>query len=231
MTTTESTTAPTTEAVPPLTVERQNRVLEVALDYAEAVQAYRKVLNLGPDPDAEVVARASKMAEQRQLLLELTLSSDHLLYEAVAHRDDLLGRVRDLTGDRDRLQNATDAVTEEREELLRRFNVSSRAAARAQSELAAFKEQVVEVADQYADEHGWCNVIDKALEELGLERAPKEYRAKLTITLDVYGTLANGRRDLPIERAIRDSIAFDDDHASGSVEDFEFEVDDVQEND
>ena len=34
-----------------------------------------------------------------------------------------------------------------------------------------------------------------------------------------------------IERAIRDSVAFDDDHLSGNVEDYEFEVDDVQDTD
>lgn len=51
-----------------------------------------------------------------------------------------------------------------------------------QKEFEAFKQKVAEVATRYAKEHDWCDVVDEALEELGLER--KKSRVKVTLEFD-----------------------------------------------
>lgn len=255
-----------------LTLEQRDEIKRAALAHADACRADQQHMETGSDQAGAAAVNATLHALNRQLDQATTTSIDTLLLERTLERDALIverdallvrnadlaierdgreARTREITADRDHLLAVRNAGTDEADLLLQRYKemvtkceeLSARGAS-VEAQFEAFKQKVVEVADQYAKEHGWCDVIDAALEELGLERAPKEYRAKLTITLDVYGTLANGRRDLPegdwvrdsigvraIERAIRDSIAFDDDHASGSVEDFEFEVDDVQGND
>ena len=52
-------------------------------------------------------------------------------------------------------------------------------------ELTAFKRQVVEVATRLAKEHGLCNEVDKALEELGLPIRNREHTVTMTVTVRV----------------------------------------------
>lgn len=46
-----------------------------------------------------------------------------------------------------------------------------------------FKEKVVKVATDLAEEHDWCEVVDNALEEMGLPRRAR--RAEITFTVTV----------------------------------------------
>ena len=54
-----------------------------------------------------------------------------------------------------------------------------------ESELDAFKAKVVEVATRLAKEHGFCNVVDDALEEMGLSARNRKRRLEFTITADI----------------------------------------------
>lgn len=58
----------------------------------------------------------------------------------------------------------------------------ARTAAVVQREFDAFKAQVVELARDAKDEHGWCDEVDRMLEQLGLEM-PKR---KATITIEIH---------------------------------------------
>jgi hypothetical protein len=255
-----------------LSLQQRDDIRAAAVAYAEACSTQQRYLGTGSDQTGVEAVDTTLNALNRLLdlatstsvdtaLLERTLQRDALIVEREAlaardaalaiEREGLKARIREVTVDRDRLQDVrnagedeTDLLLQRHREMAKRCEQLSATAASAEAAFEVFKRKVVEVADEYAQEHGWCSVIDQALEDLGLERSPKEYRAKLTITVDVYGVLARGRRDLPegdwvrdsigvrgIERAIRDHIAFDDDHLSGSVDAFEFEVDDVQDND
>lgn len=109
-------------------------------------------------------------------------------------------------------------------------------------ELVRFKDQVVEVATRYAVENSWCSTVNQALQEMGLEMKPKSYSATLQITVEFVAEMAE-RRDIPseswvrdsmqtdaIRRAIANSFSMDSDHAGVSVNDIEFEVTSVEEN-
>lgn len=50
-----------------------------------------------------------------------------------------------------------------------------------QQEFDAFKQQVIEVAQQAKEQHGWCEEIDNALTELGLQTP--NVAATITITV------------------------------------------------
>lgn len=52
-------------------------------------------------------------------------------------------------------------------------------------DLADFKRQVVEVATRLAKEHGLCNEVDKALEELGLPIRNREHTVTMTVTMQI----------------------------------------------
>jgi len=52
-------------------------------------------------------------------------------------------------------------------------------------DLADFKRQVVEVATRLAKEHGLCNEVDKALEELGLPIRNREHTVTMTVTVQI----------------------------------------------
>lgn len=130
-------------------------------------------------------------------------------------------------------------VTEANESATR----SGRHYTEAARELERFKEQVVEVATRYAVENSWCSTVNQALQEMGLEMKPKSYSATLQITVEFTAEMAE-RRDIPSESWVRDSMqtdairrsianafAMDSDHAGVSVNDIEFEVTSVEEND
>lgn len=74
-----------------------------------------------------------------------------------------------------------------------------------EQEFDAFKERVVSVASDYAQQHGWCSVVDEALGDLGLERHPKKYVATAVIRVKFIATLRE-RQELPGEGWVRDSI-------------------------
>ena len=52
-------------------------------------------------------------------------------------------------------------------------------------ELADFKRQVVEVATRFAEKHALCDVIDDALEELGLPIRNREHTVTMTVTMQI----------------------------------------------
>lgn len=52
-------------------------------------------------------------------------------------------------------------------------------------ELTAFKRRVVEVATRFAEKHALCDVIDDALEELGLPIRNREHAVTMTVTVRV----------------------------------------------
>jgi phosphoenolpyruvate-protein kinase (PTS system EI component) len=53
---------------------------------------------------------------------------------------------------------------------------------KAEADLEAFKEKVQEVALQYAEDHGWCGVVEEALEEVGIKPKPKAATITVTVT-------------------------------------------------
>jgi predicted nuclease with TOPRIM domain len=173
-----------------------------------------------------------------------------LLQEATDDRAYLRGRLNDLEQELTADRNSIGLLTVDRESLQERLNYFSqrldelkverdsleRRLSYAGPELAAFKKRVVEVASKYADDHGWCGIIDQALEELGLERERVTYLATLTVTVCFRAELDPGR-DLPssdwvresmqtyaIEQAVRDNFEMDSDHSSSSIDDIDFDV-------
>jgi hypothetical protein len=48
--------------------------------------------------------------------------------------------------------------------------------------LAAFKEQVREVAIRLAEKHDWCPVVDDALISMGLQPRSRDYQVEVTVT-------------------------------------------------
>ena len=90
-------------------------------------------------------------------------------------------------------------------------------------------------------EHSWCDVIDQALAELGLQRPPYRYQAEAVIRVQFSAARTSARR-LPdpgwvrdsilgideIREAIREHFALDSDHADWAIEDIDLAVDDVQ---
>lgn len=55
---------------------------------------------------------------------------------------------------------------------------------RVKAEHEAFRKRVVEVTRDYAEAHGWCNVVDEALRDLDLIGPP---RRRITVTVEVDG--------------------------------------------
>jgi hypothetical protein len=170
-------------------------------------------------------------------LWEVTVQRDELQRQLAAMRDQLVATSALL--ERSREQQL--ALSNTHDSLESRLIQAQQAQSRAESALDNFKEQVVDVASRFATEHGWCSVIDEALEELGLKRKPKTYSAKLTITVDFTAGLSSGRSDTPSESWVRDSVQFeairraiqhnfqmDSDHESASVDQIEYDVEDVE---
>lgn len=203
----------------PMSAEREHRLLEAALDYGNAVNEYQAG---DPAPSSGEGTHEEKLARMRNLLLAAGASPDHIrMTGLIMERDRLLQEQRDLNDAKDAAQ-----IT------LRRIA----------SELNLFKEQVVEVATRYAEDNGWCSVIDDALRELGLVRKAKKYEAALTITVTFIGELGASNRDTPRASWIRDSISntyeiqraieahfeLDSDHDGSEVTDVQFEVTSVR---
>lgn len=53
------------------------------------------------------------------------------------------------------------------------------------SEFDKFKRKVVDVAQDYAEREGWCDAVDEALTEIGLEHLLKSTKRKVTLTVEV----------------------------------------------
>jgi hypothetical protein len=49
-------------------------------------------------------------------------------------------------------------------------------------EVAALKENVIRVARKYTNQHGWCNEVNKALAEMGIQSTPKPLVVHVTTT-------------------------------------------------
>src|SRR5699024_10349210 len=64
-----------------------------------------------------------------------------------------------------------------------RLNGTMQELAREQQHHEAFKCDVVRVASEYADTHGWCDEIDEALDDLGLKRDPQTATFTFTVTV------------------------------------------------
>lgn len=82
-----------------------------------------------------------------------------------------------------------------------------RTAAVVQREFDAFKETVREVAARYADEHDMCNVVDDALEELGLPPIASPKR-KVIFEVEVDPEGENGWVDDDYLDAAREQIRY-----------------------
>lgn len=72
------------------------------------------------------------------------------------------------------------------------------------NQLAEFKKQVAEVARRYAVEHDWCDTVEQALKELGIE--PEKRRARFTLTLELNMTADLGDPDRPRETVTEEFI-------------------------
>lgn len=113
----------------------------------------------------------------------------------------------------------------------------------AENGLAAFKKQVTETASRYAAEHGWCEVVDEALDELGLERASSTYTGTLVIRVNFRAELADRsnvdrvdetwvRHSLACRSTltdnIRDHFLLDDDWGDEAITDITFDIEDIE---
>lgn len=129
----------------------------------------------------------------------------------------------------------------ERDRLASRASLLDDQLTLARRELADFKERVVQIATDHAEQHGWCDVVGQALADLGLQRPPYRCTAELVIRVQFSATRTSARR-LPDPGWVRDSIlgigeireaihehfALDSDHADWTVEEIDLTVDDVQ---
>ena len=102
-----------------------------------------------------------------------------------------------------------------------------------ESELDAFKAKVVEVATRLAKEHGFCNVVDDALEEMGLPARNRKRRFEFTVTADITAGRDVDIRDIDgnvtinlldnIADAIRESLRADFTLETASISDVTIE--------
>lgn len=229
------------EAAPQALARSPRLIKEAALNYAEALAEYQKSGPVGTAPTMELSERLThtgialtNLATGEVAIANLQRRLDDTcksMVELVDGKDRLVGEITGLQAERNRLAAKCEELQQKLDSTPEGFR-----------ELEAFKRKVVQVAEEYAKEHGWCSVIDEALDELGLKRAPTSYTAQMTIQVSFTGVLAT-RRDLPsdnwvessvgtgaIEEAIRGAfgLASDEDHEGGSIDNISFNVDDVE---
>lgn len=177
-----------------------------------------------------------------QTNVELVDNNNRLTGEIIrlqAERDALAGTdfaeaLREMTAHRDRLFERNNDLIAERDRANDRLERAGEAA-------QGFRDKVVDVASRAANEHGWCEVIDGILEELGLERPTVSYAGTMTITVQFHAELGKGKRDLPnvgwvrdsiswgdIESTIENGIEFDSDHTDGEVDDVSFVITNIR---
>lgn len=162
---------------------------------------------------------------------------DQILLTRTNELNNATSELRDMTESRD-------ALTARRDALVRELGVVREQVTTATNELTQFKDRVVETATSYANEHGWCSVVDQALSDMGLARKKTAYQATLQITVSFTAELREGRDELPsdswvqgslrsdaLRRAIVESFGMDSDHRSASVGEIDFEVSDVDDDD
>jgi ElaB/YqjD/DUF883 family membrane-anchored ribosome-binding protein len=154
--------------------------------------------------------------------------------------DELIERVNKLTADLATAHAGFNQMNRERVEAQETVAALRNTVEFKDRELARFKEEVVEVATRYAEEHNWCAVIDQALEDLGLERAPKSYTAVLEIEVTFTAELRHRQEDpsedwvrdsistRAIENAIEEAFALDSDHKDHNITDTTFRVTSVE---
>lgn len=71
------------------------------------------------------------------------------------------------------------------QEELRERNRNGLTVTQAQEELDAFKKRVAEVAMRYAKQHDWCDVVQLALAELGIEYKEPNVKATIVVEFDL----------------------------------------------
>jgi chromosome segregation ATPase len=236
-------TAETTE----LASAPRSTLLERVEQLKREAEAHRAILQESMNDRESLRGRLERLEQEliadRNSIGLLTAQRGSLqgrVEDVTAERDALLAREVDITADRESLQERLNYLSQRLDDVKMERDSLERRLSQVGLELEAFKEKVAEVASRYADDHGWCGVIDAALEELGLERRPATYLATLTITVDFRADL-RARRELPdrswveqsvqtdtIRRAIENSFGLDSDHTSSSVEEVEFDVSDVR---
>lgn len=99
-------------------------------------------------------------------------------------------------------------------------------------------ERIQTEGEREAAEHGWCSTYDRIMERLGLEGREREWRVAVRLTWDTYITVTarsaddaeNLAGDAELMRNWRPTSPFEGYSHSG-VEDLEFEVREVEEND
>lgn len=251
------------EAAPHPLARSPRLIKEAALNYAEALAEYQKSGPVGTAPTMELSERLTHAG----MALTNLVTGEVVIADLQRRLDDTRKSMVELVDGKNRLAGEVSGLLAERRQAMIERNLGieakealtierNRLAAKCEElqqkldstpegfrELEAFKRKVVQVAEEYAKEHGWCSVIDEALDELGLKRAPTSYTAQLTIQVSFTGVLAT-RRDLPsdnwvessvgtgaIEEAIRGAfgLASDEDHEGGSIDNISFNVDDVEE--
>jgi len=112
---------------------------------------------------------------------------------------------------------------------------------RSRNALDSFKAQIVEIASEAADEHGWCDEIDRILDKVGLKREPIKFLATVTITLNIAASRDDGNRGVPdeswvygclevsdLKQAIRDGFRMDSDIEDERILDIEIDVTDTE---
>lgn len=92
------------------------------------------------------------------------------------------------------------------EQLIRDVSEERRARQRAEMELTAFKERVVEVGGDAAERHDWCSVYENLMAELGLPGRVRSHRVSVRVSfrqdLDVQARTQEEAEDLVSDASV-----------------------------
>lgn len=234
-----------------LTALQDEEIKKLADEKAEALYTYRNLIRINGSAveqarvlDSASVAFSECLQNLRAItsrgLFEDRDAAKRMLGTAQAERNKALDDLGDALAkcvdvlEAQATAQATVVIRDARVESLERDLHAAR------REFDLFKLKVVQVASEAADEHGWCGEIDSCLEELGLERESKRYKANLTIEVE-FDVERTDSRDVPsdswvkssirkrnIEQAIEEMFDGDSDHDGLCVNNINFEVDDVK---
>jgi chromosome segregation ATPase len=97
-----------------------------------------------------------------------------------------------LASYRDRLQEVAEEARRYHarcDELTGDLNQARTEKQQAEDNLQRFKDRVVDVGGQAAEQHEWCGVYDEIMEKLGLPRREREFEVRVRVSYDTTVTL------------------------------------------
>jgi hypothetical protein len=171
-----------------------------------------------------------------------TDSVNALIEGAVADRyGELTGQLSLVTAERDRLLVEHTEFEGRIARMQTRMGELQDEVSRSRNALDSFKAQIVEIASEAADEHGWCDEIDRILDKVGLKREPIKFLATVTITVNIAASRDDGNRGVPdeswvygclqvsdLKAAIRDGFRMDSDVEDERILDIDIDVTDTE---